>query len=125
MKKECHFLENCVLLPIHDEVVRIIYSDIIFLNRTMGYTQIVISNGKTYLTKDALSVFEECLPDYFFRVNRAEIVNLFYCRHFRVVNEKGKIELSNGHVLPLSRRKKSYFKKRYSEHLMERCCGVF
>ncbi len=86
--------------------------DVIYLGAEDKYTVIYTTMGY-HVTRISLLEYEKMLECYgFFRIHRKYLVNTFH--HFAIGN--GKITLSNGQELPISRRKKDS----YYENVMKR-----
>ncbi len=86
--------------------------DVLYLSAEDKYTVIYTDKGY-HVTRISLAEYEKMLDRYgFYRIHRKYIVNTFH--HLAMGN--GKITLSNGKGLPISRRKKDL----YYEHIMKR-----
>ncbi|MDR0697795.1 MAG: LytTR family transcriptional regulator DNA-binding domain-containing protein [Tannerella sp.] len=73
------------------------YKEIVYIKAFNVYTEIILSGGKTYYVAISLDFFEGNLPDIFFRIHRAVIVNMGYVQkvHNRTVTLKdSRINLS-------------------------------
>ena len=105
------YTKNCM--------IRIAYSEIVLLRMDSGYTVIELHSGQTHQIDLPLKVLEDILPDYFFRVNRSEIVNMNSCVTCRMVNGKGTVKLHTGKHLLISRRRICFFKERFVGSISE------
>lgn len=84
-----------------DEVIR--------LEANSNYTYLYFVNGIKMLASKTLREFEDLLPEkQFFRVHHSFIINLKYIKKF-VKTEGGCIEMSDGTLVDISRRKKEQF----------------
>lgn len=74
-----------------------------------------LQNGKCISISKNLKDLEEILPsDIFIRAHHSAIVNLMYVSKFKHGDES-TIELRNGTIVPLSRRKKSAFLSKFTK----------
>lgn len=82
--------------------------DVLYLGAEDKYT-VIYTNRGYHVTRISLAEYEKKLEDYgFCRIHRKYMVNTFH--HYAMGN--GKIELSNGQQLPISRRRKdAYYQK--------------
>lgn len=83
-------------------------ANIMYFEGDKNYTWIIHENNKTLVPK-TLKEFEEILdPTKFFRTHQSHLVNRNFVK--KVLNTKpDQLELSNGHLLNLSRDKKKQF----------------
>lgn len=110
---ECQPCLTDLVVYAKNRMIKVGYPEIILLRMDSGYTVIELNSGKTYLIAVALKVLEKILPDYFFRINRSEIVNMKCCVACNIVDGKGTVKLHTGKRLVLSRRRISFFKERF------------
>lgn len=74
-----------------------------------------LNNGRCITVAKNLKDLEEILPsDIFIRSHHSAIVNLMYVTKFKHGDESS-IELRNGTIVPLSRRKKSAFLSKFTK----------
>lgn len=84
-------------------------SDIIHLEGDGNYSTVHLSGGDKILVSKPLKYFEDVLPArHFFRVHQSHIVNLANVKSVQN-GDAQVINLSNGNVSPLARRKKDQF----------------
>ncbi|SRR5260370_20663219 len=84
-------------------------NDIIYLEANSNYTNLYFANKIKIIASQTLKEFEELLPDdIFFRTHNSYIINLNYIRRY-IKGDGGQIELQNGAMVDLSRRKKEEF----------------
>jgi DNA-binding LytR/AlgR family response regulator len=86
------------------KIVIIKINDIFYCKGAGDYVE-VYTHDKRTLHSGSLISFAEELPSYFLKVHRSFIVNANYIAVMRRLNGgTGEIQLSNGKLLPLSRR---------------------
>lgn len=101
-------IENdMLLLPSRKGMVRIAINTIIRIEAKSNYSKLFFSSGKTIVVAKVLRWFESCLrQDDFIRVHRAHLVNKLFIRQY-ITGSKGKIDLTNGDSVGVSRRRKN------------------
>lgn len=83
--------------------------DIVRLEAHSNYTQLYFSNGNKLLTSKTLGEFEALLPgDFFFRIHHSYLINMMHVRKY-LKADGGQIEMSDGALVDISRRKKEDF----------------
>lgn len=83
--------------------------EIMRLEANSNYTCLFFVNGNKMVASKTLKEFEELLPPkQFFRVHHSSIINLRYVRKY-MKSDGGSIEMSDGTVVDISRRKKEDF----------------
>jgi len=86
-------------------------ADIIHLEAQGNYTVFHFSNRPKLTTSKTLKEIEEQLPEEtFFRTHHSHIINLNYIKRY-IKGDGGQIELANGALIDLARRKKDAFLK--------------
>ena len=103
-----HDLENHTtptkLCLTHSSKLQIIeIKDIIYLVSDSCYTTFHLSDKSKVVMSKTLKTYEDILGDNFIRIHRSFLVNLDFAKEFNF--EDGKLKLSNGHKLEVSRRK--------------------
>ena len=84
-------------------------STLIYLEASSNYTNLYFTDGKKVLASKTLKDFEELLPeDTFYRPHHSFIINIKYITKYMKGNG-GQIEMSNGSLIDVSRRKKDEF----------------
>jgi two-component system LytT family response regulator len=102
---------NKIAIPTIDGLLFFNTSDIIYLEAHSNYTEIHFVNSQKLTASRTLKEFEEMLPaDKFFRPHHSHIINLQYIKRY-TRGDGGHIELQNGTVVGVSRRKKDEFLK--------------
>ncbi len=83
--------------------------EILRLEANSNYTFLHFVNGSKMLASKTLKEFEEILPPkQFFRVHHSSIINLKYVKKF-IKTDGGSLEMNDGTVVDISRRKKEDF----------------
>jgi two-component system LytT family response regulator len=86
--------------------------DIIRLEANSNYTNIFLKNHVKIVASKTLKDFGELLPeDIFFRCHHSHIINLRYIKRY-LKGDGGQIEMHDGSIVEVSRRKKEQFLKR-------------
>ena len=85
--------------------------DIIHIEAQSNYTVFSFSNRPRLTVSKTLKEFEELLPpEQFFRPHHSHIINLQYIKKY-MKGDGGQIELQNGELVDVSRKKKEEFLK--------------
>ncbi len=88
-------------------------NEILYLTSDGNYSKVLLKNGSSYSTTKKLKELERLLPDRsFLRVHNSYIVNLAEVVRFNS-EANNELEMSNGDLLKVSRRKKSIFIGKY------------
>lgn len=86
-------------------------NDIIYLEANRNYTTLYFKDHPKLIASKTLKEFEELLPStIFFRIHHSFIININYIKKYQK-GEGGQVELQNGTLLDVSRRKKEEFLK--------------
>ena len=86
-------------------------SDIIHMEARSNYTVFSFVNRPRLTVSKTLKEFEDLLPqDQFFRPHHSHIINLKYIKKY-IKGDGGQIELQNGELVDVSRKKKDEFLK--------------
>jgi two-component system LytT family response regulator len=102
---------NKLAIPTLDGLCFYNISDLIHLEASSNYTNLHFIDGKKIIASKTLKDFEELLPDdTFFRPHHSHIINLKYISKY-IKGDGGQIEMTNGMVVDVSRRKKDEFLK--------------
>ncbi|MEO7264092.1 MAG: LytTR family DNA-binding domain-containing protein [Ferruginibacter sp.] len=98
-----------ISIPTAEGLEFIKVNDIIYLGASNNYTNIYLTNGKKFLVSRTLKDFEDLLPaENFLRIHHSSIVNkLFVDKYIR--GDGGQVQMSNGNLLDVSKRKKTEF----------------
>ncbi len=100
-----------------DAVRYILINNIVRLEADGSYCRIYMDTGETIVSSKNMHHFETVLPqNRFIKVHRSHIINL-NCIDAILKTDGGSIKLSNGHEIPISRRKKEDFLRIIEEKL--------
>lgn len=96
-------------IPTNDGLQFINLEDIVYLEASDNYTNILLQTRQKFLVSRTLKNFEELLPaETFIRIHHGTIINkLFVDKYLR--GEGGQVIMRNGSVLDVSKRKKIEF----------------
>ncbi|MEQ9266339.1 MAG: LytTR family DNA-binding domain-containing protein [Balneolaceae bacterium] len=73
--------EDFIFVKSDSKVVKIDYSDILYITSKGAYVQIITKSGKKVMTLQSMNRLEEILPaNLFFRVHRSHIINITFVR---------------------------------------------
>jgi two-component system, LytTR family, response regulator len=104
-------LSDKVLLCDGDECTLVELSDVRYFETCGNYTKTYFSGGKLIIYRTLSYLDERLSGQYFFRVNRQQIVNLSHIKNIRLLdNSIFQIELSCGKKTELSRRRSQLFR---------------
>ncbi|MBL7835945.1 MAG: response regulator transcription factor [Bacteroidetes bacterium] len=82
-------------------------ADIIRCESNINYTEFHFTDGKKLMVTKTLKEFEDLLSEHgFFRVHQSHLINTAYLREF-IKSDGGSIRMENGHIIPVSTRKKA------------------
>jgi len=94
-----------IAISSQEGIIYVEASEVLYLNADSNYTHIHLSNGKKYTVAKTLKDMEESLPDTFFRIHIATIINLQHIEKY-VRGEGGYIIMNNGTSLEVAKRRK-------------------
>jgi two-component system, LytTR family, response regulator len=124
MRDELLLSSNIIKVPTSDGVITISRDEIIRVQAISNYSKLFFSRKsgrKTLVVAKVLRWFEENLgTEHFVRVHRTHIVNKNFISNF--INSTvhpahgGKLFLSNGELIEVSKRKKPFFLKYWIRH---------
>ena len=101
--------EEKIIVPSHNGYEMIKLNDIIAIEAENNYVFFILEDGRKLLASQALSYYEDLLPEHsFFRIHKSHIIN------FKKVTSvepgrMGKALLSNGKALDIAARRKAAF----------------
>lgn len=102
---------NKLAIPTLEGLLFFDINDIIHLEANSNYTFIYFSGRSKITASRTLKEFEDILPaEIFFRTHHSHLINLNYIKRY-IKGDGGQIELQNGNVVDVSRRKKEEFLK--------------
>ncbi|TAE56309.1 MAG: DNA-binding response regulator [Bacteroidetes bacterium] len=92
------------VLPLHE---------ILYLRGEDNYTRFMLEKGEQTLVSKTLKEYEQLLDDFgFYRIHQSYLVNLRHVREY-TKGEGGTVTMHNHDELPVSRRKKAGFLKKF------------
>lgn len=84
--------------------------EIVHLEASDNYTMIYMTDGRKFLSCKNIKVYEESLNiEVFFRVHKSHIINVKHHLKGFTRNNGNSVQLSNGKLIPVARRKMSEF----------------
>jgi two-component system LytT family response regulator len=102
---------NRIAIPTTEGLQFIKVDDIIYLEASINYTHIYTNKPGKYIVSRTLKDFEDILPaEIFLRIHSSYIINKNFAEKY-IRGEGGRVVLSNGVTLEVSKRKKSEFLK--------------
>ena len=106
---------NKISIPTRDAIEFIDPCEIIYIEGDGSYSKIFFNNRKELLVSKNLKEIQDMLDENaFFRSHNSQIVNLNHVAKFNI-KEGGYIEMSNGTLINLSRRRKDEFMEAMSK----------
>lgn len=102
---------NKIAISTQNSLLLFEVNDIIYLEANRNYTTLYFKDHPKLMASKTLKEFEELLPSsIFFRIHHSYIININYVKKY-LKGEGGQVELQNGTLLDVSRRKKEEFLK--------------
>ncbi len=103
-------LQDTIALSTQQGLLFVKIEEMIYLEASSCYTQIVMRDGNKHLASKTLALFEEVLQDnsIFFRAHKSYIINLKYIKQY-IRGEGGEIIMQDDASISLSRNKKQEF----------------
>ncbi|HLZ89417.1 MAG TPA: LytTR family DNA-binding domain-containing protein [Puia sp.] len=100
-----------IVIPTAEGLLFISVDDIIHLEASSNYTFVYFLHEPRLVACRTLKEFEEMLPDsIFFRIHHSHIININAIK--KITRDEGnRVELTNGNVVDISRRRKDEFLK--------------
>jgi len=109
--------ENKIALSTAKGIELVDLKEIIRLESHNNYTTFWLEDKTKKVVSQSIGHFESALKlHYFFRIHQSHIINLNHLKSF-LKNDGGKVVMSDGCTLEVSRRKKEEFLK----HLISEC----
>jgi two-component system LytT family response regulator len=91
--------------------------EIVFCKSEKQYTWLYLADNTRLLASRSLGVFEQLLPDCFFRIHHDTLLNLHFIKTILKLKNSVAITLTNGVCLNTScRKKKAFFDKLKSQN---------
>ena len=101
--------EEKIAIPTNEGLEFIPIKNILHIESSSNYSRIFLTDGKNILVTKLLKDFEDILEPYnFFRVHNSHLINLAYIKKY-IRGEGGQVEMQNGDVIDVARRKKEEF----------------
>lgn len=89
--------------------------DIMYCRSEGNYTMMHLENGKTILASKNLKEIENILPaSLFSRIHHGHMINLTFAKRL-IEGDDDKVEMRDGRLLEVSRRKKNQFLSRFTK----------
>ncbi len=103
-------LQDTIALSTNTGLLFVKTEDIMYLEASSCYTNIIMLDQSKYVASKTLSVFEEILQDnnLFFRAHKSSIVNLKYMKQY-IRGEGGELIMQDGTIIAISRNRKPAF----------------
>ncbi|MEO6870191.1 MAG: LytTR family DNA-binding domain-containing protein [Ginsengibacter sp.] len=106
-----NILLNKIAIPTLEGLLFYNIADIIHLEANRNYTIIYFTNDVKLIASKTLKDFEELLPtDIFIRIHHSHMINLNFIKRY-IKGDGGQIELQDGTMVDVARRKKEEFLK--------------
>ncbi|MHA4807325.1 LytR/AlgR family response regulator transcription factor [Flavitalea flava] len=100
---------NKITIPTMEGLLFFNLSDIIHVEAQSNYTVFSFINRPKLTVSKTMKEFEDLLPgDIFFRCHHSHIINLNFIKRY-IKGDGGQIELQNGELVDVARRKKEEF----------------
>ncbi len=97
--------EARLLVNTHDGLFSLDPEEILYLKGDRNYTWFYLQDGRKIMSAKTLKDYESQLPvDYFFRIHKSHLVNL---HHLSRILPLDRLELQDGSVLEVSRRRRA------------------
>jgi two-component system, LytTR family, response regulator len=97
---------NQILIPTSRGTKTVWEENIIRIEASSNYCKIYFDNDRPLVVAKVLHWFQDNLPgDTFYRIHRTHIVNRI---HIANISEHSMLKLSNGDMIQISRRRKTY-----------------
>ncbi len=100
-----------IAIPTQEGLQFVKVNEILYLEATINYTNVILTNSKKYIVCQTLKTFEDMLSaETFIRIHNSYIINKNFAEKY-IRGEGGQVVLSNGIALDVSKRKKAEFLK--------------
>lgn len=102
-------LSSRLALPVKEGIVYLTVADIVRVESDEGYSVFYNTDGKKYIVSKHLKEYEEVLPEKeFFRIHKSHLINVKKVKKY-IRTEGNFIEMEDGSVVEIARRKKDEF----------------
>ena len=113
-KSKVVFYPTHMVVKQNDGYIKLKYRDILSLRWEQGYTVIRLLSGKELLEDQSLKEIETCLPEYFCRINKKYILNLYHKQSVRHKNGEMIVVMQyDDELYTVARRRMSDFKNKW------------
>lgn len=103
--------DHQIALSTSDALIFVKVNDIMYCESNGPYTTFFLQSGDKIMTSRTLKEYEELLEGHdFYRIHHSFLVNIKEIRRY-IRGEGGQVQLSNGKMLDVSKRKKDAFLK--------------
>ncbi len=103
--------EDKIAISTSEGIEFIPIKEIIHIESSSNYSRIFLTNNKNLMVTKILKDFEEMLVPYnFYRVHNSHLINLNFIQKY-IRSQGGQVQLQDGSVIDISRRKKDEFLK--------------
>ena len=102
-------VKSRLVIPVQDGLLLLNISDIIRLESDGSYTKVYMRDGSDHLISKNLGHYEDLLIQHdFVRIHHRHLINMEYVRQY-LKTEGGAVEMMDGSIVEVSRRKKEDF----------------
>ncbi len=103
--------EDKIAISTSEGIEFIPIKDIIHIESSSNYSKVFLTSNKNLMVTKILKDFEEMLVPYnFYRVHNSHLINMNYIQKY-IRSQGGQIQLQDGSIIDISRRKKDEFLK--------------
>lgn len=103
-------MQDTIALSVQEGLLFVKIDDMMYIEGSGCYSNIVMTDGTKYLASKTMGVFEEVLADHplFFRAHKSHLVNIKFIKQY-IRGEGGEIIMQDGKNIAISRAKKQEF----------------
>ncbi len=102
-------MPGTIALPTNEGLVFVPLNEIVNCIAEGSYTRMFMADKSEILISKTLGDVDELISEYcFFRIHNSSLINLRHVKKY-IRGEGGEVILSNGHILPIARTRKSDF----------------
>lgn len=81
MNKNCYIQNSLLIIEYRGLVQKFELSNILYIVTRENHTCIKRNSLKESVTTTSLTFLEKLLPDYYFRINKSVIINMYSCEY--------------------------------------------
>lgn len=101
---------NKMVIPSAMSIEMLTIQDIIRCEASKDFTIFYLHSKKQCVSSYGIGYYEDCLREYdFFRIHNSHLINYHYIQRFNKLGEQGEVIMTDGSVVPVSRRLKNDF----------------